>query len=111
MKPDARYEYDGDPAARPLIGAALKCVVDPEMALDVVELGLVYRVEVAPEVTRVRLTMTSPACPVAEHIVEEVGHAVRAARPDCPVDVELVWDPPWTPDRMSDCARSAMGWE
>jgi metal-sulfur cluster biosynthetic enzyme len=111
MNPDARYEYAGDPACRPLLGAALKCVIDPEMALDVVELGLIYRVEAAPEATRVRLTMTSPACPVAEHIIEEVGHAVRAACPDRAVDVELVWDPPWTPERMSESARSAMGWE
>jgi metal-sulfur cluster biosynthetic enzyme len=111
MKPDARYEYAGDPACQPLLGAALKCVVDPEMALDVVELGLIYRVEVAPALTRVRLTMTSAACPVTEHIVEEVGHAVRAARPECPVDVELVWDPPWTSERMSASARAAMGWE
>jgi metal-sulfur cluster biosynthetic enzyme len=108
---EPRYEYAGDPDPRPLLAAALKCVIDPEMALDVVELGLVYRVEAAPKVTRVRLTMTSAACPVAEHIVEEVGHALRAARPDIPVDVELVWDPPWTPERMSASARSAMGWD
>jgi metal-sulfur cluster biosynthetic enzyme len=108
---EPRYEYAGDANARPLLAAALKCVIDPEMALDVVELGLIYRVEAAPALTRVRLTMTSAACPVTEHIVEEVGHALRAARPDCPVDVELVWDPPWTPERMSASARSAMGWD
>jgi metal-sulfur cluster biosynthetic enzyme len=108
---EPRYEYAGDPDSQPLLAAALKCVIDPEMALDVVELGLVYRVEAAPKATRVRLTMTSAACPVAEHIVEEVGHAVRAARPAVPVDVELVWDPPWTPERMSASARSAMGWD
>ena len=108
---DSRYEYAGDPLLASQLAAALKRVIDPEMALDVVELGLVYRVEAAPQATRVRLTMTSAACPVAEHIVEEVGHEVRAARPGIPVDVELVWDPPWTPERMSASARSAMGWE
>ena len=108
---ESRYEYAGDPLLAPPLAAALKRVIDPEMALDVVELGLIYRVEAAPQATRVRLTMTSAACPVAEHIVEEVGHEVRAARPGIPVDVELVWDPPWTPERMSASARSAMGWE
>lgn len=106
-----RYEYAGDPQSRASLAAALKRVIDPEMALDVVELGLVYRVEALPQATRVRLTMTSAACPVAEHIVEEVGHEVRAARPGVPVDVELVWDPPWTPERMSAPAREAMGWD
>ena len=111
MNADARYEYVGDPGLAPLIRKALKGVIDPEMALDVVELGLVYRVEAAPDATRVRITMTSAACPVTEYIVEEVGHALRAARPQVPVDVELTWDPPWDPQRMSESARSAMGWE
>ena len=111
MNTAVRYEFAGDPAFAPVLAAALKRVIDPEMALDVVELGLVYRVEAAPGATRVRLTMTSAACPVAEHIVEEVAHEVRAARPGVPVDVELVFDPPWTPELMSESARAAMGWE
>lgn len=111
MSAAQRYEYAGEAALAPALAAALKGVIDPEMALDVVELGLVYRVEAAPGATRVRITMTSAACPVTEYIVEEVGHAVRKARPGLPVDVELTWDPPWTPDLMSAPARSAMGWE
>ena len=111
MSAAGRFEFAGDPALAPGLTAALKGVVDPEMALDVVELGLVYRVEAAPEATRVRITMTSAACPVTEYIVEEVGHAVRMARPGVPVDVELTWDPPWAPERMSAPARSAMGWD
>ena len=107
----SRYEYVGDPLLAPQLAAALKRVIDPEMALDVVELGLVDRLEATSEATRVRLTMTSAACPVAEHIVEEVGHELRAARPGLPVDVELVWDPPWMPELMSAPARSAMGWD
>jgi metal-sulfur cluster biosynthetic enzyme len=108
---ESRFEFAGDPALQGALTKALKGVIDPEMALDVVELGLVYRVEAAPGATRVRITMTSAACPVTEYIVEEVGHAVRAARPGVPVDVELTWDPAWTPERMSPSARSAMGWE
>ena len=111
MSATDRFDYEGDPALASELTAALKRVIDPEMALDVVELGLIQRVEAAADATRVRLTMTSAACPVAEHIVEDVGHELRAARPGVPVDVELVWDPPWTPERMSASARSAMGWE
>jgi metal-sulfur cluster biosynthetic enzyme len=111
MSTEPRYEYAGDPEAAARIRKALKGVIDPEMALDVVELGLVYRVEAGDKATRARITMTSAACPVTEYIVEEVGHALREARPGVPVDVELTWDPAWTPERMSDSARSAMGWE
>ena len=111
MSAQDRFEFSGDPLLQPRLAAALKRVIDPEMALDVVELGLVYRLDATNEVTRVRVTMTSAACPVAEHIVEEVGHELRSARPGVPVDVQLVWEPPWTPERMSAPARTAMGWE
>ena len=106
-----RFDYEGEPTLAPALTRALKSVIDPEMALDVVELGLIYRLEAAPGATRVRITMTSAACPVTEYIVEEVGHALRAARPEVPVDVELTWGPPWGPERMSASARSAMGWD
>jgi metal-sulfur cluster biosynthetic enzyme len=90
---------------------ALRAVEDPEAGMSIVDLGLVYGVEVAPSRIRVRMTMTSPACPVAPYIVEEAVAAIRAAAADVPdVDVELVWDPPWTPERMSASARSRFGW-
>ena len=111
MSATGRFDYAGDPALAAGLSTALKRVIDPEMALDVVELGLVYRVEAEARATRVRITMTSAACPVTEHIIEEVGHALRSARPGVPVDVELVWNPPWSPERMSAPARSARGWD
>jgi metal-sulfur cluster biosynthetic enzyme len=90
---------------------ALRAVEDPEAGMSIVDLGLVYGVEVAPSRIHVRITMTSPACPVAPYIVEEAVAAIRAAAADVPdVDVELVWDPPWTPERMSASARSRFGW-
>jgi metal-sulfur cluster biosynthetic enzyme len=90
---------------------ALRAVEDPEAGMSIVDLGLVYGVEVAPSRIHVRMTMTSPACPVAPYIVEEAVAAIRAAAADVPdVDVELVWDPPWTPERMSASARSRFGW-
>jgi metal-sulfur cluster biosynthetic enzyme len=93
------------------IREALRAVEDPEAGMSIVDLGLVYGVEVAPSRIHVRMTMTSPACPVAPYIVEEVVAAIRAAAADVSdVDVELVWDPPWTPERMSASARSRFGW-
>lgn len=108
---EPRYPATGDAAACGRVEAALRRVIDPEMSLNIVELGLVYGVEAEPGRARVRLTMTSAACPVAELIVDEVGHEVRAALGEgAEVDVELCWDPPWGPERMSERARAAMGW-
>jgi metal-sulfur cluster biosynthetic enzyme len=90
---------------------ALRDVVDPEVGLNVVDLGLVYGVEAGPERIAVRMTMTTPACPVSEMLVESARNAIRAAAPSVStVDVELVWDPPWSPEMMSEVARAAFGW-
>jgi metal-sulfur cluster biosynthetic enzyme len=90
---------------------ALRDVVDPEVGLNIVDLGLVYGIETSPERIAVRMTMTTPACPVAETLVESARRAVRAAAPAVPaVDIELVWDPPWTPEMMSEIARGHFGW-
>lgn len=107
-----RFEYRGDPGLLAPITAALHRVVDPEMALDIVELGLVYGVEATPNAARVRVTMTSAACPVAEFIVDEIAHEVgRALQEGADVQVDLVWEPAWEPERMSARARSAMAWD
>jgi metal-sulfur cluster biosynthetic enzyme len=90
---------------------ALARVVDPEMAIDIVALGLVYGVDVAPGRVGVRITMTSAACPVAELIMEDIAAILKSEFGESlDVEVELVWDPPWTPERMSGRARDAMGW-
>jgi metal-sulfur cluster biosynthetic enzyme len=90
---------------------ALRTVFDPEVGENLVDLGLVYRVQCAPERVEVDLTMTSPACPMAGSIAEEAENAVHAACPDArEVLVEVVYDPPWTPERMSDDARKRLGW-
>jgi metal-sulfur cluster biosynthetic enzyme len=91
---------------------ALKSVEDPEAGMNIVELGLVYSVAVEPQRVRVEMTMTSPACPVAPYLVDEATAAVRAAVPaDTDVAIELVWDPPWTPELMSSEAKSRFGWQ
>ena len=110
MSVDAGFEYTGPPELRARIATALHRVVDPEMALDIVDLGLVYAVHVGASDVHVRITMTSAACPVAELIMDEVVLELgRALGADMKVEVELVWEPPWEPDRMNDRARSAMG--
>ena len=90
---------------------ALRSVDDPEVGMNIVDLGLVYRIDVAPQRVRVELTMTTPACPLGDLITREVQRAVDAVVPEgTAVDVELVWDPPWRPDMMSDTAKQTFGW-
>jgi len=105
------FPYDGPEALREPVIAALDRVVDPEVALSIVDVGLVYGVTIAGSRMHVRLTMTSAACPVADVIVEDVEAELdRVAPPGMVIAVELVWDPPWTPERMSDCAKRFMQW-
>jgi len=105
------YPYEGPDELREPILAALRRVVDPEVAMSIVDVGLVYGVAVTAERVKVLLTMTSAACPVTDLILDEVGAELdHVAPPGVPVDVCLVWEPPWTPERMSPQARSRFGW-
>jgi len=90
---------------------ALCRVDDPEVGINIVDLGLVYRIDIAPELVRVELTMTSAACPMGDLITDNARRAVGAAMPQgTAVDIVLVWEPPWTPDMMSESARQTFGW-
>lgn len=90
---------------------ALKSVEDPEAGMSVLDLGLVYGIALEPGKVRVEMTMTSPACPAADYIVDEARAAIRARAPEgTDVDVALVWEPPWTPERMSTEAQRRFGW-
>lgn len=90
---------------------ALRDVIDPEIGMNIVDLGLVYRADVADGHADVALTMTTPACPLGESIVEEAKVAVERHVPGLrSVRVELVWNPPWRPSMMSDAARKQLGW-
>lgn len=87
---------------------ALSGVVDPELGIDIVELGLVYGVDVSPEVIAVRMTLTTAGCPLHDVIVtgvERALHRTGGAR----VDVEVVFDPPWSPDRIGGAGLDALG--
>jgi metal-sulfur cluster biosynthetic enzyme len=95
----------------PELSAALKGVLDPELGINIVDLGLVYRAERAETGIEVAITMTSPSCPIGEMLVEEAKAVLQARFPDVSsVEVEVVWDPPWSLDRMSDTARRELGW-
>ncbi len=112
MSAPAAFEYSGPADLEPAIAAALRRVVDPEMALNIVDLGLVYRVEAGAGTVKVDITMTSAACPVAELIVDDVVRELtERLGAQTRIDCELVWDPPWSPQRMSHRARIAMGWD
>ena len=90
----------------------LRQVVDPEVGVNIVDLGLVYRVETTPEAVAIEMTMTSPACPMGEMILDDVHAALGAALPEnCAIDVNLVWEPPWNPSMMAERTRLHFGWE
>jgi FeS assembly SUF system protein len=90
----------------------LRTVYDPEIPVDIWELGLVYDVDVSDDgEVGIRMTLTSPMCPVAESLPPEVEAKARAVEGVREVRVELVWDPPWDPGMMSEAARLELGME
>jgi FeS assembly SUF system protein len=92
--------------------AALKTVYDPEIPVDIYELGLIYELEVeASGSVSIQMTLTSPACPVAESLPGDVEARVRAAEGVTDVVVDLVWSPPWGMERMSEAARLQLGFD
>ena len=110
-QPCPPFPYAGPEALRQPIVEALTRVVDPEVALSIVDVGLVYGVSVTDDALHVLLTMTSAACPMAELITEDIEAELdRVVPPELRIEVELVWEPPWTPDRMSEPSRRFMGW-
>ena len=88
---------------------ALRTVKDPELNLDLVVLGLVYDIEVEGGKVDVAMSLTSPMCPVAGQIVEDAKNAVLGVEGVEEADVQLVWDPPWSPERISPLIRSSLG--
>lgn len=93
-----------------IIREALKVVKDPEIGMDIVNLGLVYDISIEENSkVFVKMTLTSPACPVGPQIMAEADSVIREIEGVDLVDVELVWSPPWNPDMMSDEARDHLG--
>ena len=97
-----------------IIGA-LKTVYDPEIPVDIWELGLVYDIKIKTDEVVITMTFTSPTCPMMEEILAQVKNSVMGVAHGMPVRVELGWDPPWNVSMMSDVARveldlTEMGW-
>ena len=90
--------------------AALRTVYDPEIPVNVYDLGLIYELKVdSDNEVEIRMTLTAPACPVAEIMPQQVGAAVEKVEGVKAVSVEIVWDPPWSQERMSEEARLELG--
>jgi len=101
---------EDDPALMGPVLEALKTVRDPEIPMDLVELGLIYELMVKKQgIVYVEMTLTTPACPVAASMPGEVEAAIRSVPGVSDVRVKLVWTPPWTQDLMSDEARLELG--
>lgn len=93
-----------------IIGA-LKTVYDPEIPADIYELGLIYKIDIEDDRSvKIEMTLTAPGCPVAGEMPGWVQNAVGAVEGVSHVDVDMTFDPPWTPDRMSEEAQVAVGW-
>jgi FeS assembly SUF system protein len=98
------------PASREAIVEALKTVYDPEIPVDIYELGLIYEFDLNESgQVRIVMTLTTPGCPVAGEMPGMVAEAVAALDGAGEVEVELTWDPPWTPEHMSEDARMLLG--
>jgi FeS assembly SUF system protein len=100
--PPLRVNEDG-------VIAVIKTVFDPEIPVDIYELGLIYAIEIEDSGhVKVEMTLTTPSCPSAQELPSQVEEAVRAVPGVTDVTVEVVWDPPWDQSRMSEDARLAL---
>ncbi|MEO0329260.1 MAG: SUF system Fe-S cluster assembly protein [Pseudomonadota bacterium] len=91
--------------------AALKTVYDPEIPTDIYELGLIYKVDIEDDrLVKVLMTVTAPGCPVAGEMPNWVRDAIAGVQGVMDVEVAMTYDPPWTPERMSEEAQVALGW-
>ncbi len=100
----------GNDALRESVIAAISSVYDPEIPVNIYELGLIYRIDIDENGdVAIEMTVTAPACPVADILPLEVQERVHAVPGVREVNVDLVWDPPWTPDLMSEAARLELG--
>jgi FeS assembly SUF system protein len=104
-------EAPAAPSVQDRIVEALTTIYDPEIPVNIYEMGLVYDVNVSPDGdVKILMTLTSPTCPVAESLPPEVEAKVGAVEGVREVKVELTWEPPWTPEKMSEAAKLELGY-
>jgi metal-sulfur cluster biosynthetic enzyme len=89
----------------------LKTVLDPELHMNIVDLGLVYGVEVKDAAVSVKMTLTSPGCPYGPYLLHQVKETVLALKGIKDASVDVVWDPPWGPDKMTEEVRLELGFD
>jgi len=107
---DMVRDPDAESALRPQVVAALSKVFDPEIPVNIYELGLIYDIIVdASRRVGIRMTLTAPACPAAQFLPDQVKRTVAGVPGVTDVIVDVVWDPPWTRERMSEAARLQLG--
>jgi len=87
----------------------LRTVIDPELGINIVDLGLVYVADRKGNGIYIALTMTTPACPLGEMMIQEIKGVLEKHFPGTPIQVDLVWDPPWSPERMTEASRRQLG--
>ena len=102
--------WANDEADLDLLMDLLHEVIDPELGVNIVDLGLIYGVRVVDRVFDVRMTLTTPGCPLSGYIDDEVRRTLSGAPGVDDTVTEIVWDPPWSPDMMSDLAKDQLGW-
>jgi metal-sulfur cluster biosynthetic enzyme len=89
----------------------LRGVNDPEVGVNIVDLGLIYSTEIHDDSVRIVMTMTTPACPMHSYLTEEVREAILSQHEEVEnVNVELVWDPAWSPQMISEKGKRQLGW-
>lgn len=90
----------------------LQQVIDPEVGENIVDLGLVYNIEVTDNVAKIDLTMTTPACPMGEMLLDDIHATLSQMLPEnLTFGINLVWEPPWEPNMMSSEAKQRLGWD
>ena len=88
----------------------LKNIYDPEIPMNIVDLGLIYGLDWKEDSVNLRMTLTAPGCPVAGILADEIKAAIEKVANIKSATVEMIWDPPWTPDRMSEFAKRQFGY-
>jgi len=108
---DPQHNQESGPAAslEEQVIDSLRTIYDPEIPVNIYELGLIYDIEANPENVVIRMTLTSPGCPVAGSLPIEVHSRVSEIQGVRSVKVELVWDPPWSPDMISEAGKLQLG--
>jgi len=100
-----------EPLTAELVRRRLRTVIDPELGVNIVDLGLVYDIESGDDgVVGIEMTLTTPGCPLGGFLDDQIRGALTALPQVRDVRVELVWEPPWSPEAMSDAAKERLGW-